>query len=119
MSGLLLTSEATIQCPHGGQVTMAGAQPRVRASGSPVIPQPGLGMVQGCPFEPFGGSGPTGKMHTITGPLPCLSVDWRTATTRVRSQGEPLLLDTSQGVLSPGGGAAAVVSPGQVRVRAI
>jgi hypothetical protein len=118
MSGLLLTSEATIQCPHGGQVTMAGAQPRVLASGSPVIPQSSGATVQGCPFEPFGGSGSTGKMHTITGQLPCMSVDWTTATTRVLSEGEPLLVDTSQGVTLPGGGAVTVASAGQERVRA-
>jgi hypothetical protein len=117
MSGFLLTTDSAVTCQHGGSVLNQLPQPRVLVSGSPVLPEPGLGIVSGCPFQPLSGSGPTGKTHTITGPLPCMTAEWVTATTRVHSNGEPLLLDTSEAVTSPGGGSVAITVI-QQRVRA-
>ena len=118
MSGFLLTTDSVVTCPHGGSVETQPSQPRVHVSGSPVLPESSQGSVSGCPFQPLSGSGPTGKTHTITGPLPCMTAEWSTATTRVHSEGEPLLFDASEAVTSPGGGSVTITEV-QQRVRAI
>lgn len=108
MPGHLLTQDSAIICPHGATVETETVTPRVRVAGACVLRQDGVSTVAGCPFTPFGGSGPTGLQHTITGALPCLTVTWEPGTTRVRSEGSPLLLDTSQGSTSPQTGVAQV-----------
>ncbi len=69
-------------------------------------------------MPPLFGAGPTGQMHTIIGMLPCFLVNWMTATVRVKSMGQPLLLATSQSVILPNG-QSAVPLPRQARVTAV
>jgi hypothetical protein len=95
-----------------------GLAPRVRLSGSPAVLQQPPWPVIGCVVPPLFGAGPTGQMHTIIGMLPCFLVNWVTATVRVKSMGQPLLLVTSQGVTLPNHLTAAPQS-GQARVTAV
>ena len=67
MSAALLTSSATIMCPHGGQGTIVPSQQAVVA-GDPVCTQSDTVTIAGCPFT----IGPN--------PSPCLSVQWVTAS---------------------------------------
>jgi len=92
--------------------------PRVMLSGAPAVPQQPAWPVIGCGVPPLFGSGPTGMQHPIIGLLPCFLATWVTATTRVQSMGQPLLLDTSQGVSLPNGLTVLPV-PGQFRVTAV
>ena len=103
---------------HGGVAKPVLTAPRVKLSGVPAVPQQPPWPVTGCALPPFSGAGPTGQMHTIMGMLPCFLVNWLTATTRVKSMGQPLLLSDSQGITVPSGLSAALV-PGQFRVQAI
>ncbi|MFN7995171.1 MAG: hypothetical protein U0Q18_16300 [Bryobacteraceae bacterium] len=118
MAGFLLTTASQVMCSHGGQVTPAATQSRVQISGAPVLPQSGNSVVTGCPLPPLTGSGATGATYTITGQMPCVSVIWSTATTRVTSAGQPLLSDQSSGSSLPGGAPVTIVA-GQARVQAV
>lgn len=102
---------------HGGLATPVVTLPRVKLSGAPAVPQQPPWPVQGCALPPLFGAGPTGQMHPIIGMLPCFLVNWVTATVRVKSMGQPLLLESSQGVAMPNGLSVMLV-PSQVRVRA-
>jgi uncharacterized Zn-binding protein involved in type VI secretion len=104
MPGFLLHVGATVLCAHGGQAQAAAGNPRVRVSGQPVVTQPSVHTVAGCPFTVSGG------------PQPCLSVQWITAALRVRAGGQPVLLQDSQATCMPNGTGVAVLAT-QTRVR--
>jgi uncharacterized Zn-binding protein involved in type VI secretion len=109
MPGFLLHVGAAAICPHGGQVTIIPASPRVLVSGQPVATLADTTLVAGCAF-------------TVPGPKPqpCLTVRWLAGAARVLVGGQPALLATSPGLcLSaeqiPAGPPTVVAS--QVRVR--
>lgn len=82
MSAALLTSSATITCPHGGQGTIVPSQQAVVA-GDPVCTEADTVTIAGCPFT----IGPN--------PSPCLSVQWVTASLACTAGGNaPLTLDS-------------------------
>jgi len=85
----LVTANATVLCPHGGQVTIVATGSRVTIDGQPVALQPDTTTVAGCAFTV-----PTGK------PQPCVTVRWLTATTRVTVSGVPVLLQSSSSLAS-------------------
>jgi hypothetical protein len=103
MPGFLLHQGATVLCMHGGQAMPTVPSPRVRVSGQPVTTLPAPYTVAGCPFPPPSGG-------------PCVTAQWVTAATRVRSNGMPVLLQDSVAVCAPTGtGVQVVVS--QMRVK--
>ena len=105
MPGYLLNVGASVICMHGGQVQPLLPNPQVNASGQPTVQQPNPWIVTGCP-------------HIVSGaPLPCVTAQWITAATRVRSQGLPLLLDDSVAVCTPNGTGVSILTT-QVRVKA-
>lgn len=118
MAALLLNSNSHAICSHGGQAKPVMPAVRVKLSGSPAVMQQPPWPVSGCLLPPMFGAGPTGQMHTIVGMLPCFFANWMTATVRVKSMGQPLLLENSQGIAIPSG-LPVVVVPNQFRVRAI
>lgn len=103
---------ATIQCPHGAHASIAPTNQRVRADGQPIALVSDQTSVAGCPFQVPAGAG--------TKPQPCVQVRWQAPATRVKVNGQPVLLQTSSGsCLSaeqlPQGPPAVVTT--QVRVR--
>lgn len=91
MPGFLLHIGATVLCAHGGQAQPTAPNPRVLVSGQPTVTQPAPYVIAGCPFVPPGGNGP------------CVTAQWVTGTVRVMSNGQPLLVQSSQAICAPTG----------------
>jgi hypothetical protein len=105
MPGYLLHQGATALCLHGGQAQATVPNPRIKVSGQMTVQQPNPWMVAGCPYF-------TGPAYT-----PCVTAQWITAATRVKSGGMPLLLQDSQAVCMPNGTGVNIVMT-QMRVKA-
>ena len=105
MPGFLLHVGATVLCAHGGQAQPTAPNPRVRVGGQPTVTQAAPYTVAGCPFTTPAGA-----------PLPCVTAQWVTGAVRVRSNGQPLLLQDSQALTVPNGVPLNVVVT-QVRVK--
>jgi hypothetical protein len=106
MPGFLLHANATILCAHGGQVQATAPNPRVRVAGQPIVTQPNPHVVAGCPFT---------VGVTL---MPCVTAQWVTGATRVRSLGMPVLLQDSQAVCAPNGTPVSIVVT-QIRVKGV
>jgi len=105
MPGFLLHQGATVLCMHAGQAQATVPNPRVKVSGQLTVQQPNPWIVGGCPF-----------VAGVT-PMPCVTAQWVTGATRVRSGGLPLLLQDSHAVCVPNGTGVNVLVT-QIRVRA-
>jgi len=90
MPGFLLHVGATVLCAHGGQAQPTVPNPRVLLSGAPSVQMTAPWLVAGCPFVPVA-------------PLPCVTAQWLVGTTRVTSNGQPLLVQSSQAICAPTG----------------
>ena len=91
MPGYLMHVGATVICTHGGQAMPTAPNPRVRVSSQPIVTQPTMYTVAGCPFV----SG--------TNPLPCVTASWVTAAVRVKAGGVPVLMQDNQAITVPNG----------------
>ena len=91
MPGPLLHFGATVMCSHGGQAQPTAPNPRVLVSGQPTVLMATPYAVMGCPFVPPGGNGP------------CVTAQYIVASTRVLSNGQPLVIATGQAVCTPTG----------------
>jgi uncharacterized Zn-binding protein involved in type VI secretion len=89
---------------HAGQAQATVPNPRVKVGSQPTVQQPNPWTIAGCPFNVSGS------------PVPCVTAQWITAATRVRSGGMPLLLQDSQAVCAPNGTGVNIVAT-QVRVK--
>ncbi|MEW7847666.1 hypothetical protein AB2N08_03100 [Massilia aurea] len=107
MPGFLVQAGAQVQCAHGGQATPTAPNPRVLLGPAPSVLMATPYVVAGCPFPP---------PPAANGP--CVSGQWLSGTTRVLSNGQPLLVQSSTGVCAPTGTPLLVVVP-QARVTAI
>lgn len=90
MPGFLLHLGATVQCVHGGQATPAVPNPRVTVSGQPTVTLSGPWVIAGCPLPPSGGG-------------PDVTAQWTVGTTRVTSNGQPLVIFGGVAVCAPSG----------------
>jgi len=106
MPGFLLHVGATGLCIHAGQAQATAPNPRVMVGGQPTVQQANPWVIAGCPFNVSGS------------PMPCVTAQWITGSTRVLSGGMPLLLQDSQAVCAPNGTGVTVVVT-QVRVKGI
>lgn len=104
MPGFLLHVNANVLCMHGGTAKATTPNLRVKVGGQPTVLQPSPWTIAGCPFM------------TGTNPMPCVSAQWTSAATRVKSNGIPLLLQDSQAVCAPNGTGVNVVTT-QIRVK--
>jgi hypothetical protein len=104
MPGFLLTSGSTLMCLHGGQAQATMPSLRVRLGGQPAVLQTAPHVVAGCTLPPTGS------------PPPCIVANWTTGALRVRSMGNPVLLQDSVAICPSSGGTLMVVQT-QVRVR--
>jgi hypothetical protein len=93
MPGFLVHVGAKVTCSHGGQAQPTVPNPRVTVSGLPTV--------------------------LITSPNgPCVSAQWLTGTTRVLSNGQPLVVQSSQATCAPTG-TPLIIPVTQIRVSAI
>ncbi|HEX3350151.1 MAG TPA: hypothetical protein VHS58_18835 [Acetobacteraceae bacterium] len=90
MPGFLLQVGATVICAHGGQAQPTVPNPRILLSGAPSVTLAAPWVIAGCPFVPVA-------------PLPCVTAQWLVGTTRVFSNGQPLLVQSSQAICAPTG----------------
>jgi hypothetical protein len=95
---------ATVLCAHGGQAIPTVPNPRVMVSGQPIVAQSTMYMVAGCALPP-----PT------AGNGPCVTAQWITGSTRIVTDGQPVLLLDSQSLCTPTGTPLVVVNT-QTRV---
>ncbi len=102
MAAFVLDAAATVLCQHGGQASPVSATPRVRLSGQPAVTLSSTFVVAGCPLTPPA--------------LPCVTASWVSAAVRLRSGGQPLILNNSQAVCVPTGTGLQVVIQ-QIRVK--
>ncbi len=107
MPGFMTTMGTTIFCAHGGQGMPTVPNPRVRIAGQPAETQLPPYAITGCP-----NTTPVGV------PFPCVTALWATGSIRVKTAGQPLLLQDSQSLCAPTGTPQTVAVP-QTRVRGI
>ncbi len=105
MPGYLVQQGATIICAHGGQAQPAIPNPRVKVGGQPTVLQSSPYLISGC-------ANPTPPVNVG----PCAIANWVTAAMRVKSMGQPLLLQDSRSLCVPTG-TPLTVAITQVRVK--
>jgi hypothetical protein len=88
MPGFLLHVGATVMCSHGGQATPAVPNSQVLVDNQPTALLSDPWTVAGCPGVP----------PSIP---PCVTGQWIVGTTRVTSNGTPLVIDGGQGIGVP------------------
>jgi hypothetical protein len=105
MAGQSLNLDATLQCPHGGRVRIAGANVRTSAEGAFVAAITDVFTIEGCPYQ---------IPATPPIPSPCKTVRWLVPDMRVKVGGNLVLSRSSGGLCL----SAAGVPQGPVRVAA-
>jgi hypothetical protein len=107
MPGFLVHVGAQVLCSHGGQAQPTVPNPRVTVSGQPTVLLTSPYVVAGCALPP---------PPAANGP--CVSAMWLTGTTRVLSNGLPLLVQSSQAICAPSGTPLLIVAT-QTRTSAL
>jgi hypothetical protein len=107
MPGFLLHAGSILRCSHGGEATPTTSNPRIIVSGQPIVSQDSDFVIAGCTLP-----------QTDPGADPCVTARFVTAASRVRANGLPVLLHTSQAVCMPTGTPLHIVQT-QTRVTAI
>jgi hypothetical protein len=107
MPGFLVHVGAQVLCSHTGQATPTVPNPRVMVSGQPTVLITAPYMVAGCTLPP-----PTAANG------PCVSAKWLVGSTRVTSNGQPLVVQSSQAICTPTGTPLMIVAT-QTRVSAM
>jgi hypothetical protein len=92
MPGFLVHVGAVVMCSHGGQAQPTAPNPRVTVSGQPTVTIAAPYMIAGCAFPP---------PPAANGP--CVSAQWLVGSTRVTSNGQPLVVSSSQAICAPTG----------------
>jgi hypothetical protein len=91
MPGFLVHVGATVQCTHLATAQPTAPNPRVLVSGQPTVTVIAPYSIAGCPFNVSGS------------PSPCVTGQWTTGSTRLLSNGQPLVLLDSQATCVPNG----------------
>lgn len=92
MPGFMVHVGATVLCAHGGQAQPTVPNARVSVSGQPTVTIAAPYVVAGCALPP---------PPAANGP--CVTAAWVTGSTRVTSNGQPLVLLDSQAICAPSG----------------
>lgn len=93
MAGNSLTTASSLQCPHGGTVTIVSSNMRAKADSASIATMADTFTIAGCPFQL-----PT----TPPTPSPCLTVQWLVTDMRVKANGSLTLSSASQGLCLSG-----------------
>lgn len=108
MGARILDVECTIQCPHGGEVTViVSDNTDVSVGGNLVVLATDLMSIDRCSFNVSGT------------PVPCVTIQWTDPATQSSVSRLPVLLETSAGqCLNAAGGpqGTAIVNGVQARV---
>jgi len=107
MPGFLVHVGAQVLCSHAGQATPTAPNPRVLVSGQPTVTIAAPYVVAGCTLPP---------PPAANGP--CVTAQWLTGTTRVTSNGQPLVVQSSQAICAPTATPLVIVAT-QTRVSAL
>jgi hypothetical protein len=107
MPGFLLHLGATVLCSHAGQAQPTVPNPRVMVSTMPTVLLPTQYVVAGCAMPP-----------PPAGNGPCVTAQFMVGSTRVLSNGQPLLLFDSMATCVPTG-TPTITASSQTRVLAI
>ncbi len=107
MPGLLVHVGAQVMCAHGGQAQPTAPNPRVLVSAQPTVTIAAPYVVAGCTLPP---------PPAANGP--CVTATWITGSTRVLSNGLPLVVQSSASVCVPTG-TPLIIAVTQPRVFAI
>lgn len=92
MPGFLLDQGSTVLCAHAGQAQPTAPNPSVMVSAMPTVTLPTPYVIAGCAMPP-----------PIAGNGPCVTAQYLMGTTRVTSNGLPLLTFDSQAICVPTG----------------
>lgn len=90
MLGFLVQQGATVMCIHGGQAMPTVPNPAITFDGAPSSLLSAPWIVAGCPGIP----------SSIP---PCVTAQWIVGTTRVTSNGQPLVVQSGQAICAPSG----------------
>ena len=101
MPGPLVTVTTTAQCSHMGRAMPTVPNPRVTVLGQPTVLMTSPYAIAGCPFA-------------TASPQPCVTAQFMTGSTRVLSNGQPLILADSQALTVPNA-VPVIIIPGQTR----
>lgn len=104
MPGFVLHAGASVLCAHAGQARVIVPDSCIAVSGQPVAMLPVPWLITGCALPGMAGG-------------PCVSAQFVTASIRVTSRGQPLLLSDSRATCVPTGTPLQIVST-QTRVSA-
>ena len=85
----LLTTASTLQCPHGGSVSIVSANTSVSAGAALALATDTF-TISGCPFQIPVGVG--------TVPHPCIRVQWLMTNMKCSVNNQPTLSQSSQGL---------------------
>jgi hypothetical protein len=107
MPGFLVHVGAVVLCAHGGQAQPTVPNPRVLVSGQPTVLMTTPYLVAGCALPP-----PTAANG------PCVTGQWVSGTVRVTSNGQPLVVQSSQAICAPTG-TPLLITVTQMRVSAM
>ena len=107
MPGFLVQVGAQVPCSHGGQAQPTAPNPSVTLSGQPTVLLSAPYVVAGCALPP-----------PIAANGPCVTAQWLVGTTRVLSNGQPLVVQSSQAICVPTGTPLLILAT-QTRVTAI
>src|SRR5690606_23950084 len=81
-----LTTQSTVLCPHGGQVSLSTANAMAQTQQGRLLLQTDTHTVSGCAFT------------VGTKPQPCVLVRWVTGAALSKVNGTPILLQSSVGM---------------------
>jgi hypothetical protein len=106
MPGFLLHDSASVSCLHGGIATPSAPNPRVLVNGLPTVMVTVPHKITGCPFNVSGA------------PSPCITGQWISASQRVFSGPNALVLLDSQAKCVPNG-TPLIITGTQTRVSSL
>lgn len=92
MPGLLVPFGSQVLCSHAGQAKASAPNLRVSVGGAPTVSLPVPWLIAGCTLPP-----PPGANG------PCVTGQWQTGTTRVTSNGLPLVIQSAMSTCAPSG----------------
>lgn len=104
MPGQLVHQGAVVICAHGGQAMPATPNPRVKVAGQATVLLSIPWTIAGCPLPPPSGG-------------PCATAIWSVGTVRVKSMGQPLVIQGGSATCAPTG-VPLTVTAVQPRVKA-
>lgn len=111
MPGYVLTTASQVTCMHGAKAILTTSNVMARIDNMAALLETDVHAVAGCPF-------------TLPGPKPspCVRIEWSAGAVMAKSNGTPLLIQTSIGKCISAEGAVqgiAIIAQTQAKAKAI